>query len=221
MDFLLQVQEFVEGPIKDLLVKLNLGSLFNLNLPAVPAPAPAPVADNASSGEVAVSGNNLNFGSSFGDITFAPSQGDSSTEFLTKGDTTSGDTEFLTKGDTSTATEFLTRGHSLDADVDADVDTGDKTTNTEFLTKGDTTSGDVSALNSTKGDTAVDLKGADTIQPETTVTGITEPKTDVTGIAQPDTDVTGITEPKTDVTGADIHDLLGIPGLPSLPGSGE
>ncbi|MCH6197094.1 hypothetical protein MHT86_06240 [Corynebacterium mastitidis] len=111
MDFLLQIQEFVEGPIGDLLVQLRTGGIQFPELPALPNISLTPqltLPENIEVGDL---------GSTFGDFSPADmSSGDNqlSTDFLgdfselSSGD--NGSSNFLSElssGDNQLSTDFL------------------------------------------------------------------------------------------------------------------
>lgn len=103
MDFLLQIQEFVEGPIGDLLVQLRTGGIQFPELPALPNISLTPqltLPENIEVGDL---------GSTFGDFSPADmSSGDNGSSQLSSGD--NGSSDFLSElssGDNQLSTDFL------------------------------------------------------------------------------------------------------------------
>lgn len=90
MDFLLQIQEFVEGPIGDLLVQLRTGGIQFPELPALPNISLTPqltLPENIEVGDL---------GSTFGDFSPADmSSGDNGSSELSSGD--NGSSDFLSE----------------------------------------------------------------------------------------------------------------------------
>ena len=92
MDFLLQIQEFAEGPIGDLLVQLRTGGIQFPELPALPNISLTPqltLPENIQVGDL---------GSTFGDFSPADmSSGDNGSSQLSSGDNEFGSSNFLSE----------------------------------------------------------------------------------------------------------------------------